>query len=127
MIFIETMRNPLIVIGICFAVAALYTVSEMVSTPTAVKVFRARLTRKVNELILEMTGDPTAKVSVTKLDELIEGGHGLPLHINGVPGIELKVVDKEPGVKQIIAKVTAPDYGLESFDLLLSAELKRKP
>ncbi|OOP65279.1 hypothetical protein BMF89_00055 [Arthrobacter sp. SRS-W-1-2016] len=125
--FIEPMRNASIVIGSSLAIATLAAVSENMSTPARVKSFRVMLTRKVNELILEMTGDPTARVSIAELGALIQLEYAKPLHINGVPGLELKVVDKEPGMKQLIAKVTAPDYGLESFDLLLSAELKRKP
>lgn len=46
--------------------------------------------------------------------------------INGVPCLDLTVAGKPFEARQVMATVTAPDYGLDSFDLLLQEEEQRK-
>lgn len=42
--------------------------------------------------------------------------------------IELRVVPGNEGeATRVVASLTTPDYGLESFDVLLNAERRRKP
>ncbi|WP_427133996.1 hypothetical protein [Pseudarthrobacter sp. S9] len=69
---------------------------------------------------------------------MIVSGKKLPLLVNGVPGVELKVVTNRPPAPKnasapkapavitttrVLAEVAAPDYGVTSFDRLLAAEL----
>jgi hypothetical protein len=129
MIFIEPLRNFFVLVGVCTLVATTWTVADVVSRAKRDKSFLSGLTARVNGSILELTGDPNAQISAWKMQQLIQhGGSSLPLHINGVPGIELKVVPgKENEATRVVALRTTPDYGLESFDLLLNAESQRKP
>lgn len=125
MILMEPLRDFFVIVGLCTLVATISVVADIVFTAKREKSFLTDLTAQVNDSILEITGDPNARVAVGKLRELIEYGRSLPLHINGVPGVELKVDGKRLEEKRILAVVTGPDYGLESFDLLLEAELQR--
>ena len=127
MIFIVLMRNPLVIICVCLVLATLVTVSDIANRGKREKLFLGQLAQQVNEMILEMTGDPAARISVMELRKRIEHGKPLPLRVNGVPGVEFRVDGKAGEERRIIATVTEPDYGLESFDLLLDAECQRKP
>lgn len=127
MIFIEPLRNFALLVAICTLVGTIFAVGETVSRSKREKSFLAALTAQMNSAILEITGDPHARVSAGKLRELIERCGTLPLAINGVPGVVLKVESDRFEEKRITAEAIAPDYGLTSFDLLLAAEQPRKP
>lgn len=128
MIFIEPLRNFAVLVSVCTLVAIVVTVADIVSKVRAEKSFLVGLTARVNGSILELTGDPNAQISSGKLQQLIQDNRrAVPLQINGVPGLELKVVSgKENEATRILALRTTPDYGLKSFDLLLNAEKQRK-
>ncbi|MGO4230149.1 hypothetical protein AB4Y72_14905 [Arthrobacter sp. YAF34] len=125
MIFIEPLRNVFVIIGVCTLVAIFSVVASVVSSAKREKAFLTGFTGRVNEMVLEITGDPNAQLSVGKLQDLIEDGGGVPLTINGVPGIELTVDGERLRERRVMADVTAPDYGLNSFDVLLKAEQGR--
>lgn len=127
LIFIEPLRSFSAVVVVCTLAATVITVADVVVKAKGDKFFLTGLTARVNDSILELTGDPSARVSVAKMRELIEYGPNLPLPINGVPGVELTAEGKILEKKRILAVVTPPDYGLESFDVLLTAEQQRKP
>lgn len=127
MIFIEPLRNPGAVIIVCTLAAIIATVSDITSTARREKRFLTELTETINEFVLETTGDRASRITSSRFRTLIEFGGKLPLTINGVPGLDLTVGGKRFEERQVIATVHAPDYGLDSFDLLLAAEEKRKP
>jgi hypothetical protein len=128
MFFIAPLRDFFVLVVVCTLVAAISTVADIVTKVRREKAFLAGLTGRVNGSIVELTGDPNAQISTSKMQQLIQDRRRLvPLQINGVPGIELKVV---PGAAneatRVVAVLTTPDYGLASFDLLLNAEGQRK-
>lgn len=129
MIFIAPLRNFFVFVGVCTAVATFATVVSFGPKVKAERAFLAGLTERVNEAILELTGDPSARIPVEELRQLIQDNRRrVPLHINGVPGVWLKVVPgQENEATRVVATLTTPDYGLESFDVLLNAEHQRKP
>lgn len=128
MLFIEPLRNFFVLVLVCTVIATAATAAAVVPKVRREKAFLAGLTARVNGSILELTGDPNAQISAWKLQQLIQYSGKIPLQINGVPGLELKLV---PGAAneatRVVAVLTPPDYGLESFDLLLNAEIQRKP
>lgn len=128
MIFIVPLRDMSVLVGVCTLIA---TIAMVVTISTNVKRDRATIAdmaARVNAFILELTGDPNAQVTRGKIRSLIEDNRrGVPLSINGVPGVEVKVVRKPDQASRIVALLTPPDYGLESFDVLMDAERKRQP
>jgi hypothetical protein len=128
MIFIPPLRATLAVIVVCTVVATIAMVVQISFNIKRDKATIADMAARVNAFILELTGDPNAQVSRGKIRSLIEDNRrGVPLSINGVPGVEVKVVREKDQATRFVAVLTPPDYGLESFDVLLDAERKRKP
>ena len=127
MIFIAPLRNIFVVILLCTLVATVVAGVPYGHEVKREKTFMTGLTDRLNEAILELTGDPTVRISTWDFQQRIDYGGSMPLNINGVPGLELKVVGEKPGPWQVLAVVTQPDYGLDSFDLLLDTESQRKP
>lgn len=126
MIFIEPVRNIIVVVGVCTLVATIAMVAAIVFNVKFQKASLGRMTAQVNAFIIELTGDPNAQVSSGKVRALMQNKRCvLPLHINGVPGATLKTVPKSNGKMHVVALLTTPDYGLESFDLLLKSARKR--
>jgi hypothetical protein len=125
MIFIPPLRN----IGAVFTVSAVsalaLTIFFVVTDMQREKRFFTNLTETVNEFIVESTGDRSSRITAARLRELLEFSGKLPLSINGVPCLELKSSGDRRADRQIVATVTAPDYGLDSFDRLLMEEAKR--
>lgn len=124
MIFIEPLRNFGIMVLVCTIVATALTVGIIAVNVKNEKTFLSGLTETINEQILEMTGDPTARVTVGKFRQLIDFGYSMPLKVNGIPGLDLKVTGERSKERHVIATVSAPDYGLDSFDLLLKEQSK---
>lgn len=90
------------------------------------KRFLAALTESINEFIVESTGDPSSRITAARLRQLLEFSGKLPLNINGVPCLDLKASGDRSADRHIVATVTAPDYGLDSFDRLMREEAQRK-
>lgn len=126
MIFIPPLQNPGAVFIVCSVFALGTTIWDITTTMRREKRFLTALTETINEFIVESTGDRTSLITVTRFRELIEFGRKLPLTINGVPCLDLTVAGKPFDARQVMATVTAPDYGLDSFDLLLHEEEQRK-
>lgn len=124
MIFIEPLRNFGVMVIVCTLVATVLTVYIIAGNVKSEKIFLSGLTETINEQILEMTGDPTARITVSKFRQLIDFGYSMPLKINGMPGLDLKVTGDRSKGRQVIATVSAPDYGLDSFDVLLKEQSK---
>jgi hypothetical protein len=126
MIFIAPLRNVLAVIVVCNLVATAAISLDIGSKVKREKAFLVGLTETLNEQILEITGDPSSRITVDRLRQMLDWGGVVPLSINGVPGVGLHVEGERYGDRQVVATVAAPDFGLESFDVLLKAEEQRK-
>ena len=136
MIPVPFLRNPeaLVLFTVLFAV--LFTTVTVRTKFSNENQFLQGLTADVNETILQLTGNPKDQLSVDGFQTLIDTGNRLPLTINGLSGIDLRVIQKrtqearDPAVKRdakvtttarVVLTVTPPDYGIESFDRLLAA------
>ena len=96
-----------------------------------------RLTATVNDVILELTADKAKQLSVDEFRSLLVEGGSIPLLVNGVSGLHLKVVpEPSPNPKQnakpksdvvtttrVVLAATPPDYGISSFDRLLETAI----
>jgi hypothetical protein len=126
MIFIPPLQNAGAVAIICFVFAAGTTIWDITSTVRREKRFLTGVTETINGFIVESTGDRTSQITTARFRQLIEFGGKLQLAINGVPCLDLTVTGNPLEPRQVMATVTAPDYGLDSFDLLLQEEEQRK-
>jgi hypothetical protein len=125
MIFIPPLRNFGAVLAVSVVLSLALTIAYVVSEAKRQNRFLTDLTETVNEFIVESTGDRSSQITVDRFRLLIEYSGKLPLSINGVPCLELKAAGKRTAERQIVATVTAPDYGLDSFDRLLREEEQR--
>lgn len=136
MIPVPFLRNPGAVFIFTAIVAILFTAVSIRTKSSSENEFLQELTAEVNETILQLTGNPKDQLSVEDFRRLIESGESLPLPINGLSGVDLRVIQKrteqvrEPGVNRypnvitttrVVLTVTPPDYGIASFDRLLAA------
>ena len=113
--------------------ASAFTVLAILGKNSSERAFLQRLTGTVNDVILELTADRTNQLSPEGLRSLLVEGGSLPLLVNGVSGLHLKVVplpspkprqNAEPKADavtttRIVIAATPPDYGIRSFDRLL--------
>lgn len=96
-----------------------------------------RLTATVNDVILELTADKAKQLSVDEFRSLLVEGGSVPLLVNGVSGLHLKVVP-EPShnpkqnakpnsnvvtTTRVVLAAIPPDYGISSFDRLLETAI----
>lgn len=137
MVFVLPLRNPFACIAVCTTIATVATVRVRKEATNREQAFLADLANRINPTVLQLTGNPRDGLSTDQLRVLIAGGQSLPLLVNGVPGVELRV-DKStmspakkdatqktiPAVTRtrVLAGVAAPEYGLTSFDRLLAAD-----
>jgi hypothetical protein len=113
--------------------ASAFTVLAILGKNSSERAFLQRLTGTANDVILELTADRTNQLSPDGLRSLLLEGGSLPLLVNGVSGLHLKVVplpspkprqNAEPKADavtttRIVIAATPPDYGIRSFDRLL--------
>lgn len=113
--------------------ASTFTVLGILGKGSSERAFLHRLTATVNEVILELTSDRAKQLSADELRSLLIDGGSIPLLVNGVSGLRLRVVpEPAPKPKQstkpktdavtttrIVIAATPPDYGISSFDRLL--------
>lgn len=124
MIFIPPLRNFGAVFVVSSVSALALTISFVFTEVKRQKWFITNQTEAVNEFIVESTGDPSSRITVDRYRQLIEFSGKLPLNINGVPCLEIKCTGDRTADRKIVATVTAPDYGLDSFDKLFQEETK---
>ena len=92
----------------------------------------------VNDCVVELTGNKDASLTVKDLVALRESGGDMPLPVNGVSGLSLRVMSDGPRQERVAAisrvadrvwttrviiSASPPDYGTTSFDRLLAATL----
>lgn len=136
MIPVPFLRNPGALLLFTVLFAALFTTVSVRTKFSTENHFLQELTADVNETILQLTGNPKDRLSAEDFQTLIETGDRVPLTINGLSGIDLRVIQKrtqqvqEPAVRtdakvttttRVVLTITPPDYGIESFDRLLAA------
>jgi hypothetical protein len=150
MIFIAGLRDPgagsLFIAVFAVGLTALAVWAKVSSE----KKFLTRIHQRVNETILELTGNPNDRLSLPDFRKFIENERRIPLLVHGVPGLELRAVrhgespaigPKQPPphrtaprtsstartpvvtTTQVVIAITPPDYGTASFDRLLQATL----
>lgn len=133
MVFTPSLRDVGATILFVAVFASTFTVLGILGKNSSERAFLQRLTASVNEVILELTADRTGQLSADGLRSLLVDGGSLPLLVNGVSGLHLKVIpEPAPKPKQyakpnadmvtttrIVIAATPPDYGIGSFDRLL--------
>jgi hypothetical protein len=89
--------------------------------------FVNELMADVNDPVVEVTGDPNVSLSAKDLRGLRDSGRHVPLPVNGVAGLKLRVGSGSVGTKvqttQVTVVATPPDYATASFGRLLQATL----
>jgi hypothetical protein len=137
MIFVPVLRGGGAFTLFTTAFAVVFTVLAIRGKASAERRFLEGLTGTVNEILVGLTGNIANELSVKQFRSLIETGKPLPLLVNGVPGLELLAIREQPPMharNPVIKRVdnvvwttriaitsTPPDYGITSFDRLLSA------
>jgi hypothetical protein len=133
MLFVPGLRDvgaTMLFVGIF---ASTFTVLGILGTGSSERAFLQRLTATANEVILELTADRANQLSTDELRSLLVDGGSLPLLVNGVSGLHLKVIPEptpkpKPNARQktdavtltrIVIAAAPPDYGIGSFDRLL--------
>ncbi|TAP44577.1 hypothetical protein [Arthrobacter sp. S39] len=115
--------------------ATTFTAVSILAISSRERAFLQGVTASVNEVIRELSVDSAAQLGPDELRSLLVNGKTRPLSVNGVAGLELKVIRNtspktslhaKPIIKPItttyvVLAATAPDYGVESFDRLLEA------
>jgi hypothetical protein len=115
--------------------AATFTAVSILARSSRERAFLQRVTASVNDVIRELSVDSAAQLGPDELRFLLVSGKPRPLSVNGVAGLELKVIRNtspktslhtKPIIKPVtttyvVLAATAPDYGVESFDRLLEA------
>lgn len=150
MIFIAGLRDP----GAASLFIAIFSVAltglSIWAKASSEKKFLTGINQRVNETVLELTGNPNDQLSLPDFRKFIENERRLPLPVHGVPGLELRAIRhgetsaiqpnqsrQSPSpprnsssartpvetTTQIIVAITPPDYGTASFDRLLQATL----
>ncbi|CEA06918.1 hypothetical protein BN1051_00222 [Arthrobacter saudimassiliensis] len=126
MIFIPPMRDFTVVIVVCTVMAFIGMVAHIVGNMQRDNRNLEKLTQRTNAFLAEATGDPRSRLTSGTLESMIVDKRCLlSLQINGVPGLEVKVAHESEGAASIVALLTPPEYGLESFDVLLAAEMSK--
>jgi hypothetical protein len=133
MLFVPGLRDVGATVLFVGIFASAFTVLGILGRGSSERAFLQHLATTVNEVILELTADRANQLSTDELRSLLVDGGSLPLLVNGVSGLHLKVIpEPTPKPKQnatqktgavtttrIVIAATPPDYGIGSFDRLL--------
>ncbi|MFJ5696902.1 hypothetical protein [Arthrobacter sp. NPDC093139] len=129
MLFLPILRNFSAIALFMVIFPAILTVPSVSSRRS----FMRDLTKTVNDTISEVTGARSDRVSVRQFQQLVKSGEQLPLLVNGVPGLNLRVergsaLEKNAPEKwRVVFTVIPPDNGTASFDRLLAAAIDTGP
>lgn len=129
MFFLPILRNFGAIALFMVIFPAILTVPSVSSR----KSFMRDLAKTVNDTISEVTGARSDRVSVRQFQQLVKSGEQLPLLVNGVPGLNLRVergsaLEKNAPEKWLVVlTVIPPDNGTASFDRLLAAAIDAGP
>lgn len=93
--------------------------------------FNRNMVRKINESVLELTGDHAQKLSLAQVRLLLEEKRSMPLTINGISGIEATVEtiksSRADDYKSVVFRVAENDDAGGSFDHLVINAAKKNP
>lgn len=115
--------------------ATTFTVLSILARSSRERAFLQGVTTSVNDVLHELSVASAAQLGADDLRLLLINGKTRPLTVNGVAGLELKIMRNtspkpsrhaKPIMKPItttyvVLAATPPDYGVESFDRLLEA------
>jgi hypothetical protein len=108
---------------------AIFAVVLTAPTVSGQRRFTQRLTKRVNDAIVEVTSTPGDQLSVKQFRHLVKTGEHVPLPVRGVPGLSLHV-QRAPVVEgnapekwSAVFTVNPPDSGTDSFDRLVAAAI----
>lgn len=129
MIFLPGLRSFGAVAFFTVAFAAIFTTPAVSSQRS----YMRGLTRRVNDAVLEVTGNPGDQLSVKQFRGMMKSGGQLSLPVSGVPGLNLRVaraprLEKEaPEQWLVVFTVIPPEDGTASFDRLVAAAIAADP
>lgn len=150
MIFIAGLRDPGVATLFIVVFAVGLTTLAVWSKASNEKKFLAGISKRVNDTIVELTGNPNDQLSLPDFRKFIENERRISLLVHGVPGLELRAVrhGESPAIgpkqspphqtaprnsssartpvvttTQVVIAITPPEYGTASFDRLLQATL----
>lgn len=135
MLLIPGLRDVSAVVLFVAMFATTFTALSILARSSRERAFLQGVTASVNEVLHELSVDSAAQLGADDLRLLLVTGKTRPLSVNGVAGLELKVIRNtspkpskhaKPIMKPItttyvVLAATPPDYGVESFDRLLEA------
>jgi len=135
MLLIPGLRDVSAVLLFVAMFATTFTALSILARSSRERAFLQGVTASVNEVLHELSVDRAAQLGADDLRLLLVTGKTRPLSVNGVAGLELKVIRNtspkpskhaKPIMKPItttyvVLAATPPDYGVESFDRLLEA------
>lgn len=115
--------------------ATTFTVLSILAKSSRERAFLQGVTASVNDVLHELSVGSAAGLGADDLRLLLVNGGTRPLSVNGVAGLELKIIRStspkaslhaKPILKPVtttyvVLAATPPDYGVESFDRLLEA------
>jgi hypothetical protein len=133
MMFVPWLRDVGATVLFVAIFATAFTTLSILAKSSSERAVLQRLTATVNEVVLELTADKGKLLSAEEFRSLLINGKRLPLLVNGVSGLDLRLL-QEPSVKpaqnpkpktdvvtttRVVLAATPPDYGISSFDRLL--------
>ncbi|WP_248762105.1 hypothetical protein [Pseudarthrobacter sp. SSS035] len=135
MLLIPGLRDVSAVVLFVAMFATTFTALSILARSSRERAFLQGVTASVNEVLHELSVGSGAQLGADDLRLLLVTGKTRPLSVNGVAGLELKVIRNtspkpskhpKPIMKPItttyvVLAATPPDYGVESFDRLLEA------
>ncbi|ALV40612.1 hypothetical protein AU252_05030 [Pseudarthrobacter sulfonivorans] len=135
MLLIPGLRDVSALVLFVATFATTFTALSILARSSRERAFLQGVTASVNEVLHELSVDSAAQLGADDLRLLLVTGKTRPLSVNGVAGLELKVIRNtspkpskhaKPIMKPItttyvVLAATPPDYGVESFDRLLEA------
>lgn len=135
MLLVPGLRDLAAVVFFVAMFATTFTALSILARSSRERAFLQGVTASVNEVLRELSVDGAAQLGADDLRLLLVNRQTRPLSVNGVAGLELKVIRNtspkpsqhaKPIMKPItttyvVLAATPPDYGVESFDRLLEA------
>ncbi|MEW9872572.1 hypothetical protein [Arthrobacter sp. HS15c] len=135
MLLIPGLRDVAAVALFVAMFATTFTVLSILAKSSRERGFLQGVTASVNDVLHELSVGSAAGLGADDLRLLLVNGGTRPLSVNGVAGLELKIIRStspkaslhaKPILKPVtttyvVLAATPPDYGVESFDRLLEA------
>ena len=135
MLLVPGLRDLAAVVFFVAMFATTFTALSILARSSRERAFLQGVTASVNEVLRELSVDGAAQLGADDLRLLLVNRQTRPLSVNGVAGLELKVIrNTSPKPSQhanpimkpitttyVVLAATPPDYGVESFDRLLEA------